>query len=59
MNFSFWPFLWFGLSGRLLIEKKQKKTTESDSVLKTVWEGPLGIFDSFLQRFRADFKLHV
>ena len=20
MNFSFWPFLWFGLPGRLLIE---------------------------------------
>ena len=24
MNFSFWPFLWFGLPGRLLMEKVLK-----------------------------------
>ena len=25
MNFSFWPFLWFGLSGRLLKKKDKVK----------------------------------
>ena len=26
MNFSFWPFLWFGLPGRLLIEAFKRST---------------------------------
>ena len=29
MNFSFWPFLWFGLPGRLLISRGSRDCRES------------------------------
>ena len=34
MNFSFWPFLWFGLPGRLLIIARSSQRRRNDNINK-------------------------
>ena len=53
MNFSFWPFLWFGLPGRLQRIANDSKTCEGE-LRKTV--SPKLLF--FSQKERKEASLH-
>ena len=41
MNFSFWPFLWFGLPGRLLIRARLKISSENEILERATHHGPI------------------